>query len=161
MECATDEPNTPIKQDTKKGKLRFYPYNINWKLSVAASRLSPTPSLFFFRRFWPRRAREIYRQPLAAATPPLPSHQPSNQTKQLRLCAHDVGGPQPHDPGPQRGGKLLFLSFVLLPPEPAAPSCMLAAQPALPKERNTFFTHTTIFRPRLCSLTNRHGFLQV
>jgi hypothetical protein len=31
MECATDEPNTPIKQDTKKGKLRFYPYNINWK----------------------------------------------------------------------------------------------------------------------------------
>lgn len=31
MECATDEPNTPIKQDIKKGKLRFYPYNINWK----------------------------------------------------------------------------------------------------------------------------------
>lgn len=25
MEVATDEPNTPIKQDTKKGKLRFYP----------------------------------------------------------------------------------------------------------------------------------------
>lgn len=25
-----DETNTPIKQDTKKGKLRFYPYNINW-----------------------------------------------------------------------------------------------------------------------------------
>lgn len=25
-----DEPSTPIKQDTKKGKLRFYPYNINW-----------------------------------------------------------------------------------------------------------------------------------
>ena len=24
-----DEANTPIKQDTKKGKLRFYPYNIN------------------------------------------------------------------------------------------------------------------------------------
>lgn len=30
MECATDETRTPIKQDTKKGKLRFYPYNINW-----------------------------------------------------------------------------------------------------------------------------------
>ncbi|KAI3892138.1 hypothetical protein MKW92_032076 [Papaver armeniacum] len=25
MEVATDEPYTPIKQDTKKGKLRFYP----------------------------------------------------------------------------------------------------------------------------------------
>lgn len=25
MEVATDEPNTPIKQDTKKGKLRYYP----------------------------------------------------------------------------------------------------------------------------------------
>lgn len=30
MEVATDEANTPIKQDTKKGKLRDYPYNINW-----------------------------------------------------------------------------------------------------------------------------------
>lgn len=35
MECATDEPNTPIKQDTKKGKLRFYPYNINWNYGFA------------------------------------------------------------------------------------------------------------------------------
>jgi inorganic pyrophosphatase len=26
MEVATDEANTPIKQDTKKGKLRDYPY---------------------------------------------------------------------------------------------------------------------------------------
>ena len=26
-----DEPNNPIKQDTKKGKLRNYPYNINWQ----------------------------------------------------------------------------------------------------------------------------------
>jgi inorganic pyrophosphatase len=26
MEVATEEPNTPIKQDTKKGKLRYYPY---------------------------------------------------------------------------------------------------------------------------------------
>ena len=25
MEIATDEPHTPIKQDTKKGKLRYYP----------------------------------------------------------------------------------------------------------------------------------------
>ena len=25
-----DEEANPIKQDTKKGKLRFYPYNINW-----------------------------------------------------------------------------------------------------------------------------------
>ena len=25
-----DEEKTPIKQDIKKGKLRFYPYNINW-----------------------------------------------------------------------------------------------------------------------------------
>lgn len=30
MEAATKEPRTPIKQDMKKGKLRFYPYNINW-----------------------------------------------------------------------------------------------------------------------------------
>jgi inorganic pyrophosphatase len=30
MEAATKEPRTPIKQDIKKGKLRFYPYNINW-----------------------------------------------------------------------------------------------------------------------------------
>ena len=29
MEVATDEVGTPIKQDIKKGKLRFYPYNIN------------------------------------------------------------------------------------------------------------------------------------
>ena len=26
--CMQDEEMTPIKQDTKKGKLRFYPYNI-------------------------------------------------------------------------------------------------------------------------------------
>lgn len=26
MEVATEEPNTPIKQDIKKGKLRYYPY---------------------------------------------------------------------------------------------------------------------------------------
>ena len=26
--CMQDEEGTPIKQDTKKGKLRFYPYNI-------------------------------------------------------------------------------------------------------------------------------------
>lgn len=30
MEIATDEANTPIKQDVKKGKLRDYPYNIHW-----------------------------------------------------------------------------------------------------------------------------------
>ncbi|PSC76323.1 inorganic pyrophosphatase [Micractinium conductrix] len=34
MEVATDETNTPIKQDTKKGKLRFYPYNINWNYGL-------------------------------------------------------------------------------------------------------------------------------
>ncbi|CAK9160416.1 unnamed protein product [Ilex paraguariensis] len=28
MEVATDEPFTPIKQDTKKGKLRYYPYDM-------------------------------------------------------------------------------------------------------------------------------------
>ena len=27
MEVATDEVNTPIKQDMKKGKLRFYHYD--------------------------------------------------------------------------------------------------------------------------------------
>ena len=31
---AQDEPTTPIKQDTKKGKLRFYPYNINWNYGL-------------------------------------------------------------------------------------------------------------------------------
>ena len=34
MELATDEVNNPIKQDTKKGKLRFYPYNINWNYGM-------------------------------------------------------------------------------------------------------------------------------
>nr|BAU61628.1 vacuolar soluble pyrophosphatase [Parachlorella kessleri] len=29
-----DEPKTPIKQDVKKGKLRFYPYNINWNYGL-------------------------------------------------------------------------------------------------------------------------------
>lgn len=34
MEVATDEQFTPIKQDTKKGKLRYYPYNINWNYGL-------------------------------------------------------------------------------------------------------------------------------
>merc|ERR1712146_115102 len=34
MEVATDEECTPIKQDTKKGKLRDYPYNINWNYGM-------------------------------------------------------------------------------------------------------------------------------
>jgi len=34
MEVATDEKLTPIKQDTKKGKLRDYPYNINWNYGM-------------------------------------------------------------------------------------------------------------------------------
>ncbi|XP_010092532.2 soluble inorganic pyrophosphatase 6, chloroplastic [Morus notabilis] len=34
MEVATDEQHTPIKQDTKKGKLRYYPYNINWNYGL-------------------------------------------------------------------------------------------------------------------------------
>ncbi|XP_074584340.1 LOW QUALITY PROTEIN: soluble inorganic pyrophosphatase 6, chloroplastic-like [Curcuma longa] len=34
MEVATDEAYTPIKQDTKKGKLRYYPYNINWNYGL-------------------------------------------------------------------------------------------------------------------------------
>lgn len=29
-----DEEKTPIKQDIKKGKLRFYPYNINWNYGL-------------------------------------------------------------------------------------------------------------------------------
>lgn len=29
-EVATDEANNPIKQDAKKGELRFYPYDIHW-----------------------------------------------------------------------------------------------------------------------------------
>ena len=29
-----DEPKTPIKQDVKKGDLRFYPYNINWNYGL-------------------------------------------------------------------------------------------------------------------------------
>ncbi len=29
-----DEAGTPIKQDVKKGKLRFYPYNINWNYGL-------------------------------------------------------------------------------------------------------------------------------
>ncbi len=34
MRRAQDEEKTPIKQDTKKGKLRFYPYNINWNYGL-------------------------------------------------------------------------------------------------------------------------------
>ncbi|KAH9321790.1 hypothetical protein KI387_016429, partial [Taxus chinensis] len=34
MEVATEELYTPIKQDTKKGKLRYYPYNINWNYGL-------------------------------------------------------------------------------------------------------------------------------
>jgi len=34
MEVATDESSTPIKQDIKKGNLRFYPYNINWNYGL-------------------------------------------------------------------------------------------------------------------------------
>lgn len=34
MEVATEEPYTPLKQDTKKGKLRYYPYNINWNYGL-------------------------------------------------------------------------------------------------------------------------------
>ncbi|XP_023530049.1 soluble inorganic pyrophosphatase 6, chloroplastic-like [Cucurbita pepo subsp. pepo] len=34
MEVATDESFTPIKQDIKKGKLRYYPYNINWNYGL-------------------------------------------------------------------------------------------------------------------------------
>jgi len=34
MEVATDEESTPIKQDMKKGKLRDYPYNINWNYGM-------------------------------------------------------------------------------------------------------------------------------
>ncbi|XP_049401130.1 soluble inorganic pyrophosphatase 6, chloroplastic-like [Solanum stenotomum] len=34
MEVATDEQYTPIKQDTKKGKLRYYPYNIHWNYGL-------------------------------------------------------------------------------------------------------------------------------
>ena len=34
MEVATDECKTPIKQDTKKGKLRDYPYNIHWNYGM-------------------------------------------------------------------------------------------------------------------------------
>ena len=29
-----DEVGNPIKQDIKKGKLRFYPYNINWNYGL-------------------------------------------------------------------------------------------------------------------------------
>ena len=29
-----DEEQNPIKQDTKKGKLRFYPYPINWNYGL-------------------------------------------------------------------------------------------------------------------------------
>lgn len=34
MEVATHEERTPIKQDVKKGNLRFYPYNINWNYGL-------------------------------------------------------------------------------------------------------------------------------
>jgi len=34
MEVSTKEASNPIKQDIKKGALRFYPYNINWNYGM-------------------------------------------------------------------------------------------------------------------------------
>ena len=34
MEVSTQEKLNPIKQDIKKGALRFYPYNINWNYGL-------------------------------------------------------------------------------------------------------------------------------
>jgi inorganic pyrophosphatase len=34
MEVSTKEDKNPIKQDIKKGALRFYPYNINWNYGM-------------------------------------------------------------------------------------------------------------------------------
>ena len=34
MEVSTKEERNPIKQDIKKGNLRFYPYNINWNYGL-------------------------------------------------------------------------------------------------------------------------------
>jgi hypothetical protein len=34
MEVATKDARNPIKQDIKKGNLRFYPYNINWNYGL-------------------------------------------------------------------------------------------------------------------------------
>ena len=34
MEVTLDEEGNPIKQDVKKGALRFYPYNINWNYGM-------------------------------------------------------------------------------------------------------------------------------
>ena len=34
MEVCTKEAANPIKQDIKKGNLRFYPYNINWNYGM-------------------------------------------------------------------------------------------------------------------------------
>jgi len=31
---AQDEAKNPIKQDVKKGAVRFYPYNINWNYGL-------------------------------------------------------------------------------------------------------------------------------
>lgn len=52
MEVATDEANTPIKQDTKKGKLRDYPYNINWNYGCL-------PQTWEARIFLPERAPSL------------------------------------------------------------------------------------------------------
>jgi inorganic pyrophosphatase len=30
LDVLQKEPTNPLKQDTKNGKLRFYPYNITW-----------------------------------------------------------------------------------------------------------------------------------
>jgi hypothetical protein len=34
MELSTREAGNPIKQDVKKGAVRFYPYNINWNYGM-------------------------------------------------------------------------------------------------------------------------------
>ncbi|KAG5251070.1 hypothetical protein IMY05_002G0091600 [Salix suchowensis] len=39
MKVAIDERFTPIRQDTKKGKLRYCPYNIKLELRVASTKL--------------------------------------------------------------------------------------------------------------------------
>ena len=81
MEVCTSSKLNPILQDTKKGRLRHYPFNIEWNYGclpqVSACADSP-PSLFL----------ACIKVTILHVSPP-------------RWCSSDVGRPKPHQPGPR------------------------------------------------------------
>lgn len=116
-----DETNTPIKQDTKKGKLRFYPYNINWNYGLlpqvgpprgrAGRQAQRAGAPRCGRRLPPHGGHPVMASrclPIAASPP------------RLWPCAADLGGPLPQERRVRRCG-----GSPMLPPA-ASCVCLLA-----------------------------------